>query len=420
MALPLCFSTPATRHAVLNGSWPYAHSSSTAPQPYYNLSCPFEWSKYSCVHQGASHASLAARVRFRALDCALADSVDGAMLSRLLHKRRLVFIGDSLLRQVYISLGCLAGAGIRTHETEWAPCERPWPCHETHACVQCGEHSGFLRSRMLLHNGGKVVFMDALSVLEPSPPPVPASSSDERGGVDHRGIDVDDQDWSTLSMSDVVVMQAGIHGQAHTTFRTATTIWRAVQSAALHSDDDAASNRSARRRRGHDLPTLIYVTTPQEHFASSAAAADDDSVGVGDGAYDPARLAAAQARAGGGSVLGCAPRVRPTRAEAEWQYLRQLRFASRSMLDALHGVVSLEGLEALGNLKIGSGAGAHGDCAHFCMPGVPDVLALAVYTMLLSLPRVLTAGEAPLDSSPRLLPGWPARGKVAHDMGEDL
>ena len=61
-----CFTTPSDRYRELSGSWSGPRSSDKAPPPlYYNLSCPFEWSKYSCAHQGATAKAIAcASLRF--------------------------------------------------------------------------------------------------------------------------------------------------------------------------------------------------------------------------------------------------------------------------------------------------------------------------------------------------------------------
>ena len=61
-----CFQTPSDRYRELSGSWSDPRSSDKSPPPlYYNLSCPFEWSKYSCAHQGATAKAIAcASLRF--------------------------------------------------------------------------------------------------------------------------------------------------------------------------------------------------------------------------------------------------------------------------------------------------------------------------------------------------------------------
>ena len=90
---------------------------------YYNLSCPFEWSKYSCVHQGQEDRAMAAQ------DYALhhmlwqhGDSFGSRQHSQ--KRRRLLMVGDSTMRQLFIALGCrfwLMENAIEEYKLDWAP-----------------------------------------------------------------------------------------------------------------------------------------------------------------------------------------------------------------------------------------------------------------------------------------------------------
>ena len=75
----------------------------------------------------------------------------------------------------------------------------------------------------------------------------------------------------------------------------------------------------------------------------------------------------------------CAKSSRAVRSAGEWQALHE----EHRILSKLAGVIELDGLNHQGDAKIGGGVGAHGDCQHYCMPGVPDFLARAVFAMLL-------------------------------------
>eukprot|EP00966_Prymnesium_polylepis_P184863 4284420-Prymnesium_polylepis.1 len=46
---PCYFHDPSSRFAALEGTW--VNSKRQRTPTYWNLTCPFEWSKYSCVHQ---------------------------------------------------------------------------------------------------------------------------------------------------------------------------------------------------------------------------------------------------------------------------------------------------------------------------------------------------------------------------------
>ena len=65
-------------------------------------------------------------------------------------------------------------------------------------------------------------------------------------------------------------------------------------------------------------------------------------------------------------------------------------------LDGLLATLDFEGLtEFGGTAKVGSGdpklTGRYGDCTHYCMPGVPDEYARALYNVLLHHPNLAGA-----------------------------
>lgn len=99
---PLCFVDPESRLKTLPGVWEHDHS---APL-YWNMSCKFEMRKRSCVALGQVQRALHARQIFKPRDCDLAE-LDPATLERALRGRTLHFIGDSLMKQVYIALACM-------------------------------------------------------------------------------------------------------------------------------------------------------------------------------------------------------------------------------------------------------------------------------------------------------------------------
>lgn len=67
-----------------------------------------EGSKYSCVYQGESaHADAAARRHFVPNGCSLASPGPGDWEKVFTPGRTVYFVGDSLVRQVFIAMGCL-------------------------------------------------------------------------------------------------------------------------------------------------------------------------------------------------------------------------------------------------------------------------------------------------------------------------
>ena len=119
---------------------------------YGNLSCPFEWSKYSCVWQGKHR--LHHRIKkflpkfLQKLNLTL-NIIE--LLSTKLYDRNVYFIGDSVTRQQFLSLSCMIwswiqehkDSGIRIlHNIKWS---KKWECHNTFNCITSGEHGGFSR-----------------------------------------------------------------------------------------------------------------------------------------------------------------------------------------------------------------------------------------------------------------------------------
>ena len=81
---------------------------------YWNLSCPFEWGKYSCVHQGHPRHALDALREFAPRGCALADPRGEHGLARALAGGgRVIFTGFSVCRQVFIASACAAGGAVQ-------------------------------------------------------------------------------------------------------------------------------------------------------------------------------------------------------------------------------------------------------------------------------------------------------------------
>lgn len=71
---------------------------------YWNLSCPYEWSKYSCVHQGNSDRAIEA-LQFVMSHSNNSDDGNRITLRAIEEKfksTRVLLLGDSLTRQVLL------------------------------------------------------------------------------------------------------------------------------------------------------------------------------------------------------------------------------------------------------------------------------------------------------------------------------
>lgn len=157
---------------------------------------------------------------------------------------------------------------------------------------------------------------------------------------------VDDLGGGAPAAGDLVVIAAGTHGDAHATAAALTNQLKAL----------------VRQTKAH----LVWMETPPTAFRVA-------NVAQADGEYDPVLLKQMKAR---GEPLGCVATVANTRTHTELCAL-----AAADVTPHLAGVLRLEGIESLGHAHVGGGVGTYGDCTHYCMPGVPDELARALYTL---------------------------------------
>lgn len=163
----ICYDLQRERFSPLQGLW------SDEPLKnlrYSNLSCSLEWSKYSCAHQGAPrHAEAAARRAFLPAACVLLEPEFDPNVFR--PGRTIYFVGDSLIRQMFIAMGCMLEPHIVHQDVKWPSCEldeaKRWPCHETRNCIQCGPHSGFNSASIAFNNGASMRYGHGLGLLKP-------------------------------------------------------------------------------------------------------------------------------------------------------------------------------------------------------------------------------------------------------------
>jgi hypothetical protein len=353
---------------------------------YWNLSCPLEWSKYSCAHQNAKHANISRLVHYEAANCEL-PLFNPVVFANSLAGRRLIFLGDSLVRQVSISLSCmLLGTNlVERYEVGWPACEetsrrltskehreqarqarrkQAWPCHDTVNCIPCGPHSGFNEYSLYLKNGGVIhTFV----------------------GEGFHFYGNDSRQAITYNSSDFVVLE-GIHSEGR------RRLWDNIRVYFSHQKE---------------LPHFIWLHGWPAFFQTRA------------GSYEPSVLQ--RLRTSGGKP-SCRDRV-PTStvmkqitekvknltisSDASGQEVESLssvhlKFSSGpysggsqriftppsgelKINRSFEGILWLEGEEEIGNYTVGQGVGAHGDCQHLCMPGPPDQIARALSWMLIAI-----------------------------------
>ncbi|KAG5183533.1 hypothetical protein JKP88DRAFT_150007, partial [Tribonema minus] len=317
-----------------------------AQAPYWNFTCPWEWSKYSCVHQDQTQRARAALLYSQDMltggGCRL-DRFDGAAFVRLLGTRQLVFAGDSLSRQAFISAACLLhaapGVEVREDAIEWSD---DWPCHSTVNCIPRGRHSGF--------GGGCVQFGLA---EEPGAGAVSLcfTAADQAVELEHII-----KRFAMTPRHDILVMNLGVH---------LTSDEHALQ--VQHMPDTWTGDPAAR-------PILVYRETAPQHFKLDVRA----QLGAGKGAA----AAAAAGMFDADTVAGLAACVPSVDYRQDWRSSPE----REGLAGRVPFLAATPFLAQAGHLHVGAGvvgaAQRSQDCTHWCMPGVPDVWSAQLYSYL--------------------------------------
>ena len=240
----------------------------------------------------------------------------------------MVFICNSLGRQVLQGIVCHAHALNLTDQInlKWSACPNSkYPCHGAVNCITCGEHSGYeTTGPEILFKGGTRIY-----VVEPY------QSRKEDFFSSNETIDF------------LFVQKDSKKGEGVSFFY--------------------------RHRKKHNLtlPKLIAFNGWNSHFFNKE--------GLTQGVYNETFLK--QQRLIVHNKSTCVDTLSP---------LQQLPINLASKLynkwkpDAFF---QLEGINSLGNAKIGHNVGAYGDCQHFCAPGPPDQLSYYLVQLFLQMSK---------------------------------
>ena len=341
---------------------------------YHNLSCPFEWSKYSCFRHGHEERAQAAwdyadfHIRANAAAAEVGE-VKSAAPTGFHHpptsgqqqqqQQRLILVGDSTMRQIFIALGCrLWNDGVVAQVA--LPWLDHWPCHGTIHCITAGPHSGFNAASLRLTSGAEVHFLphsgtvpDAQGNNAAEPvivqrwkreliPPRSSSNHNSSSSSSSHSSSSDPLRKLTLgphvampsryskylNANDTIVYNVGLH-------------WEEGRTAALQSF--ASLGKKLLSMPSKARPQLFYMTTITQHFRTAS------------GEHDPSQWKELK-------ELECRSSVAVNRRrEEETQILQEAVHVDR--------LLEYDSVDA-GDLHIGGG-----DCTHYCMPGPPDVAA---------------------------------------------
>ena len=330
----------------------YSSEAESAMGSYWDLSCPMEWSKYSCSRHGDKEEKSG-----NAFDFAwTGDNLDSAVraveavVNGTLGNRRIVMVGDSLLRQVFISAGCLLSSLTTQRRVDW---KESWPC-STLNCVTRGAHSGFDTAALQLKSGAEIHFYPLAGSLHGANEEPDAAVRMHREHAQLRQVQFGKYvspfgGNSTLGPSDVIVFNSGIHASGIDSQCIETAL------AASIGVDFLADPMA---------PRLVYVATPSQHFKS-----DDGTFG---GSPDSS------------PCVTSLPKKTDPRQDTE-----KLLLVPGVSVDAFLDNVDYENL---GDLHIGlirttlaPKSKKQYDCSHFCQPGVPDVVASGLINLLSEL-----------------------------------
>ena len=310
---------------------------------YYNLSCPFEWYKYSCASMQendfdakVTEASTQYYRQHFAFIRKAFDSLFDVQISPQ-HPKRIFMTGDSLLRQLFISLACNAFSlyddAVELAEVQW---RNEWPCPPglSHCRIRGGLQSGFDAASIRFTSGVEIHFVPhhgfAYGDMSKGEPEVLGrlkEQIDRMGTIDF-GIKTA---FPPSGPMDALVYNVGVH-------------YSISQSKKIISyfDKNIATPLIKKGLKGERRPKLIYVLTPTQHFNTD------------DGQYIRQRMDDEKSK--------CVERV-PFNPRAELEK-RQLKTGYN--VDMLLDYDDLE----LGGLHV-----QKGDCTHYCMPGAVDLVA---------------------------------------------
>lgn len=315
----------------------------SSPQALYkNLSCPFEWTKYSCFHQ--QRQDLAEKgYQLVQDDKNQRHAFDPYWQSRFFdipntnnERSKLVLVGDSTVRQVFIALGCFFWQRnqIEDYFVDWAP--NYWPCHNTPNCFDRGSHSGFNVGQIRIRDGGPdVYFVPHGGSLEKAQPKlvqdrwIPEWRTKEQLTFQ---LDPPHGEQYVLGHRDIIVYNIGLH-------------LNPVARKGMYNHLNQLGDALVTSTNGTNS-TLVYLTTIAQHFQRRNGMYGSEITTI---------------NKTGVSANGCLKAIpfNPRRRD-------EIQAFQERNIDLLIHVED----ESMGEYHIGGS-----DCTHHCMPGVPDVTA---------------------------------------------
>jgi hypothetical protein len=305
---------------------------------YYNLSCPFEWYKYSCAFMQENEFDeqvTAASMQYYQQNLAEIWSAFDSVFtvqSNTPQPKRIFMVGDSLLRQLFISVACNAFSlnAVERSEVQW---REEWPCPPgvTNCVIRGGQHSGFDAASIRFTNGMEIHFVPhrgfAYADMSKGEPEVLERMKEQLDDMGRIGFGTKTA-FRPSGPMDVLVYNVGAH----------FSLSESSKILSYFASEIATPLMMKNERR----PKIVYVMTPSQHFNTD------------NGQYKQHRMDEEKSK--------CVERVASNpRAELEKRILKE--------------GVNVDVLLDYDDLELGALHVQNGDCAHYCMPGAADLVA---------------------------------------------
>jgi hypothetical protein len=362
----------------------------TFDQPYWNLTCPLELSMFSGAHIGGNrvHAAWASREIAERAVVYFATKNDWSALEG----RRIFFVGDSLMRQTFISMACLAWHRVEDYVIPWF--HRRAVRDGQPNSIGSGPHSKFEEGRVLLRGGTELIYHHGIGGLlelgeennrqsssheedqdswikacflkksftamvpkyvdwsHANSSPSSASSTDgtkdARASVTSTNVR---RERLALNSKDIVLINASVHGTRSFNLKNIVDLFD-CHKRNTRKDTEVRNNndRTGGRRQQQDLlmrwPHFLYMVTGARHFPTPT------------GAFEKRLLTVEE-------DFECIAES----TDREWQ--EEETTVLGEYLTLFVGAEMLPLQYKSGNMHVGGK-----DCLHWMQPGIPDLLAV--------------------------------------------
>lgn len=307
--------------------------SSTIELPYYNLSCPFEWARYSCIYKNSSNSQESNNYYKSKHQYDINKSLVN------LTNRTVLLVGDSLTRQLFVSISCLTIKNVIFNYVDWMY----WPCYQDLShCISSGLHSGFNIGYIEWFNGAKLNFQSLGGGYRYIESNIIKRFANELNKFKYihsyepsYKFPNNNISSTILSNNDIVIINLGFHQDDINSFKIKLFEFIEVGKQILKYHNEST-------------PYLVYITSSTQHFNKNGTYIgpdnnDDNNNCIKESLHNP-------------------------RKELEEKYLIEG--------ESIHKLINFDDLK-LGNLHIGGN-----DCTHYCMPGLPDIKAELIFNEL--------------------------------------